>query len=271
MGQGDAMPRPGEAFCDLVEVMRRLLAPAGCPWDREQTLATLKPYLLEETYEVLEAIDDPDPRHHEEELGDLAFQIVFQAALRERDGAFDIDAVCRGITAKLVRRHPHVFSDVTVSGSAEVLANWAEIKAKEKGRKRVLEGVPITLPALARAQKLGERAAAVGFDWPDAAGPRDKVREELAELDEARTSGDDRAIAGELGDLLFAVINLARKLGIDAEDALRGSTRRFEARFAYIEDALAARGKTPRESSLEELDELWNEAKRPGRAPAQKW
>jgi MazG family protein len=256
------MPRPGEAFCDLVEVMRRLLAPDGCPWDREQTLASLKPYLLEETYEVLEAIDDPDPRHHQEELGDLAFQIVFQAALRQRDGAFDVDDACRGITDKLIRRHPHVFGDLKVSGSAEVLSNWAEIKAKEKGRKRTLEGVPVSLPALARGQKLTERAAAVGFDWPDAEGPRDKVREELEELDEARASGDRRAIAGELGDVLFAVLNLARKLGVDAEDALRGSTQRFETRFAHVEDALAARGRTPRESSLAEMDALWNEAKR---------
>jgi MazG family protein len=253
----------GAVFAELVEIMRRLLEPEGCPWDREQTLATLRPYLLEETYELLEAMDDPDPAHHREELGDLLFQVVFQAAIRQGQGTFDIDDVARGIVDKLVRRHPHVFADQKVSGSAEVLANWAEIKKQEKGRRRTLEGVPVALPALARAQKLTERAAAVGFDWPDVAGARAKVTEELAELDEAveEGQGHDR-MAAELGDLLFATLNLARKLGVDAESALRGTTARFEARFAAVEDGLAARGIEPRQSTLEEMDALWNEAKR---------
>ncbi len=257
--------RPGEGFCDLVEVMRRLLAPDGCPWDREQTLATLKPYLLEETYELLEAIDTGDAGHHCEELGDVLFQVVFQAAIRARDGQFDIDDVSRGIADKLTRRHPHVFGDAKVSGSAQVLQNWHDLKQKEKSRRRTLEGVPHTLPALARAAKLGERAGQVGFDWPDAVGPRAKIDEELRELDLALASGDRDAAASEVGDLLFAVVNLARKAGLDAEDALRGTMNRFESRFAYVEDRLADRGKTPRESSLDEMDALWNEAKRAAR------
>jgi MazG family protein len=256
------MPR-GQAFCDLVEVMRRLLAPeGGCPWDREQTLETLKPYLLEETYELLEAMDDPDPRHHQEELGDVLFQVVFQAAIRQGQGAFDIDDVARGIADKLTRRHPHVFGDTTVAGSSEVLANWSEYKKKEKGRRRTLEGVPRALPALARAHKLQERAGHTGFDWPDAVGPRGKIDEELRELDLALAAGDRDAATAELGDLLFSVVNLARKVGIDAESALRGSVDRFERRFAHVEDRLAERGKTPRDSTLEEMDALWDEAKR---------
>jgi MazG family protein len=254
--------RPGSAFCDLVEVMRRLLAPDGCPWDREQTLATLKPFLLEETYELLEAMDAPEPAHHREELGDVLFQVVFQAAIQARAGAFDIDDVCAGIAEKLVRRHPHVFDDKTVEGSAQVLRNWSELKQAEKGRRRTLDGVPRALPALARAEKLGSRAAMVGFDWPDAVGPRAKVDEELRELDLALAAGDMAAAHAEVGDLLFAVVNLARKVGIDAESALAGTTTRFERRFAHVEDALAARGKNPRTSTLAEMDALWDEAKR---------
>jgi MazG family protein len=255
--------RPGHAFADLVEVMRRLLAPDGCPWDREQTLASLRPYLLEETYELLEALDavPVDPTHHREELGDVLFQVVFQAALQQRDGAFDIDDVARGIADKLVRRHPHVFADARVKDAAEVLDVWHAQKQKEKARRRTLEGVPRALPALALAQKLTERASHVGFDWPDATGPRAKIDEELREADLALAAGDHDAAAGEIGDLLFAVVNLARKVGVDAEAALRGTVARFESRFAHVEDRLAERGKTPRESTLEEMDDLWNEAK----------
>jgi len=252
---------PGAAVAELVEVMRRLLAPDGCPWDREQTLATLRPYLLEESYELLEALDSGDPTHHREELGDLLFQIVFQSAIRQAEGAFTIDDVARGIADKLTRRHPHVFGDATVRDSAHVLSNWQAQKQKEKARKHTLEGVPVALPALARAQKLTERASHVGFDWPDAVGPRAKIDEELREVDLALAAGDRDAAEAELGDLLFSVVNLARKVGVDAESALRGSARRFESRFAHVEERLAERGKTPRESSLAEMDELWNEAK----------
>ena len=178
------MTRAGESLADLVEVMQRLLGPDGCPWDREQTLATLEPYLLEETYEVLEALAAGDPRAHCEELGDLLMQIVFQAELRAGAGAFTIDDVVRGIADKLVRRHPHVFGDRKLETSAQVLAQWTALKEKEKPR-RALDGVPAAMPALARAARLGERAAQVGFDWPDAAGARAKLGEELGELDRA--------------------------------------------------------------------------------------
>lgn len=246
---------------ELVDVMRRLLAPDGCPWDREQTLDTLKPFLLEETYEVLEALESGDPRQHCEELGDLLMQIVFQAELRAAQGHFTIDDVVHGIAQKLIRRHPHVFGERKLETSAQVLDQWAELKQKEKKR-RTLDGVPVALPALLRATRLTERAAQVGFDWPDAQGPRTKVSEELGELDAATASGDRERMEAELGDLLFATVNLARKLGLDAESALRGATDRFVRRFVHVEDRLAERGKTPKESTLEEMDSLWDEAKR---------
>jgi MazG family protein len=253
--------RPGAALAELVAVMKRLLAPDGCPWDREQTLATLEPFLLEETYELLEAMGSGVPADHCEELGDLLFQIVFQTEIQTAKGHFTIDDVARGIAEKLIRRHPHVFADTKVSGSTEVLANWAEIKKQEKGRRRTLEGVPVALPALARAEKLTSRAAQVGFDWPDAVGPRGKIDEELREVDLALAAGDLDAARGEIGDLLFSVVNLARKVGIDAESALRGTTDRFERRFEFIEDRLAEQGRSPADASLEEMDELWTRAK----------
>lgn len=241
--------------------MKRLLAPDGCPWDREQTLASLKPFLVEETYEVLEAIEEGTPEEHCEELGDLLMQIVFQAEIRAAEGKFGIDDVVRGIADKLVRRHPHVFGDVKLETSGQVLDQWSVLKEKEKPR-RTLEGVPRTLPALARAQKLSERAAAVGFDWPDAAGARAKVIEELGEIDRAVVDGDPAALEHEIGDLFFAAVSLARKLGVDPEGALRAANARFSSRFEHIEDRLRERGKSPRESNLTEMDALWDEAKR---------
>ena len=261
--------RPGESLASLVDIMRRLLAPGGCPWDREQTLASLRPYLVEETFEVLEALEAGTPGQHCEELGDLLMQIVFQAALREEEGAFAIDDVVRGIADKLVRRHPHVFADARADTADEVLVQWEEIKRREKaaraepgaGPPRTLAGVPLSLPALSRAHQVSAKAARVGFDWPDAAGCRAKVAEELEEIDRAVASGDRAAIEHEIGDLLFAAVSLARKLGVDAEAALRACTRRFTDRFAFIEDRLRERGKTPAQSTLEEMDELWNQAK----------
>lgn len=259
----------GASFTELVEVMRRLLAPGGCPWDREQTLDTLRPYLVEETYEVLDAMERGTADEHCEELGDLLMQIVFHAHIRDAEDAFDVDDVCRGITEKLVRRHPHVFADASAATAEQVLVQWDQIKADEKAARagtgaaapRVLDGVPIALPPLSRAQKLGKRAGKVGFDWPDAAGPRAKILEELAELDDAVASGDDRAVEHELGDVLFAVVNLARKHRIDADTALRAANNRFEDRFRWIEDHLAADGRTPRDCDLAELDALWTRAK----------
>ena len=250
---------------DLVGLMQRLLAPSGCPWDREQTIESLLPYLVEETYEVVDAVNAGDVRDHAEELGDVLLQIVFQAELRHAEGAFGIDDVIRGIVAKLVRRHPHVFGEVQAKTSEAVLANWARLKAVEKakkGRKGALDGVPRSAPALVRATRSGEKAGAVGFDWPDAAGPREKVNEELAELDHAWQAGDRAAMKRELGDTLFALTNLARKLGLDAENALRETTDRFARRFGYMEETLAAQGRTVAAASPEEREQLWQAAKR---------
>ena len=275
-------PRPGATFPELVAIMDRLLAPDGCPWDREQTLETLRPFLIEESYEVLEAMEHGTPAEHCEELGDLLMQIVFQAALRRAAGGFAIDDVVRAIADKLVRRHPHVFADSRADTAAQVLVQWNEIKEREKreaadarasadpdgapARTRALDGVPRALPALARAQKLSERAGRVGFDWPDVAGSLAKVREELAEIEAVIAAGhpapDHAAAEHEVGDLLFAVVNVARKLGVDAENALRSASTRFTDRFAHVEDRLRERGMTPAQSTLEEMDTLWDEAKR---------
>ncbi|HTE56195.1 MAG TPA: nucleoside triphosphate pyrophosphohydrolase [Kofleriaceae bacterium] len=267
----ESWDRPGASLAGLCDIMRRLLAPDGCPWDREQTLESLRPYLIEEAYEVLEALETGTPADHCEELGDLLMNVVFQAALREQDGEFGIDDVVRGISDKLIRRHPHVFADAHAESSEEVLTQWEEIKRRERAQKergraaaavpRTLAGVPLALPALARAQQVSARAARVGFDWPEVQGCRDKVDEELGELDRAVESGDRAAIEHELGDLLFAATSLARKLGCDAEAALRACTRRFTERFAYVEDHLRERGRTPSESNLAEMDALWDEAK----------
>lgn len=258
--------------------MARLRGPDGCPWDREQTLATLRPYVLEETYEVLEAIEAGDAAAHREELGDLLLQIVFQARIAEEEGRFDFADVADAISAKLLSRHPHVFGEGATDPAARpgaaapraddadaVLRQWASLKRKEneaKGRGRsVLEGVPREMPALARAERLTEKASRVGFDWPDAAGAREKVSEELGELDEAIGSGDAQGIEDELGDLLFAVANLARKLGIPPEEALRRALGRFVSRFEYVEEGLARRGIPHGQATLAQMDALWDEAK----------
>ena len=260
-------PAPSESFARLVSIMDRLLAPDGCPWDREQTLDTLRPFLVEETYEVLDALERGDVRGHCEELGDLMMQIVFHAALRRAEGAFTIDDVCNSISDKLVRRHPHVFGDAEARDAKTVLVQWEKIKDAEKAAagatpKRTLDGVPVGLPALARAQKLGSKAGKVGFDWGGWQGSLAKVREEVGEIEEAAARDDKAHAHHELGDLLFAVVNLARKLDVDAEQALRDASAKFARRFAFIEDRLAERGKLPKDSNLDEMDALWNDAKR---------
>ena len=267
----DLTPLPGKQtgaeVSKLVGLMQRLLAPGGCPWDREQTLATLVPFLVEETYEVVDAIASGDVADHGEELGDLLLQIIFQSELRHAEGAFGIDDVARGIVSKLVRRHPHVFGEAVASRTTtaeDVLSNWAKLKATEKaakGKHGALDGIPASAPALLRATRGGEKASAVGFDWPDAHGPRAKINEELAELDEAWRAGDRTAMEHELGDTLLAVANLARKLNIDAESALRAATDRFAARFGHIEKTLAAQGRAVADASAEEQDRLWDAAK----------
>ncbi len=265
----DLTPLPGKQtgaeVTKLVGLMQRLLAPDGCPWDREQTLETLVPYLVEETYEVVDALAGGDPDDHREELGDLLLQIVFQSELRFTEGKFGIDDVARGIVAKLVRRHPHVFGDMVAKDAGAVLSNWAKLKAvekAEKGKHGALDGVPQSAPALLRATRTGEKAGAVGFDWPDAEGPRAKVDEELREFDEARRGGDREEMQRELGDLLFATVNLARKLGLDAEQALRGATDRFARRFGHVERTLAAAGRAVADALPDEQDRLWEAAKR---------
>jgi uncharacterized protein YabN with tetrapyrrole methylase and pyrophosphatase domain len=235
-GDGRTLPR-------LVEIMQRLLAPDGCPWDREQTLATLRPYVIEEAHEVVDAIDRGDPEDLREELGDLLLQIVFQSELARVAGWFGPDDVVSAICDKLVRRHPHVFGDAKVSGTAEVLANWEQIKAEEKAGRGALDGVPLALPGLLRGLRMGEKAARVGFDWPDGQGAR-------------------AAIEHELGDTLFALVNFARKLELDPEAALRGTLGRFQDRVRRVESAAAATGKPLKDLSSEELDRLWVEAKR---------
>ena len=264
----------GQTYPSLVALMQRLLAEGGCPWDQEQDMLSLRRYVLEEACEVIDAIDEGDPAHLSEELGDLALQVVFLGELGRREGSFGPDDVVRGIVEKLVRRHPHVFGDVTVSGSEEVLQNWEAIKAEEKKDRRLLDGLPRSLPALYRAQRMSEKVSRVGFDWPDGRGSRDKVSEELAEVDEAIAGGDKQRIEEELGDLFFALVNLARHHGIDAEIALRGTGDRFAGRFAHVEQRVKERhggwprggdGKPTSGLSLEELDGYWDEAKRSGK------
>ncbi len=259
------MSRATDALERLLSIMERLRGPGGCPWDREQTLRTLRPYVLEETYEVLEAIDSGDPREHCEELGDLLLQIVFQAQLAKEERQFDFADVAEAISNKLVSRHPHVFGDAQVKDAEGVLRQWAALKREEKkakgGGASVLEGVPREMPALARADRLTEKASRVGFDWPDPGGARAKLSEELSELDEALAAGDADALEHELGDVLFAAANLGRKLGIPPEEALRGAVARFISRFSHVERELARRGVPHGEATLAEMDALWDEAK----------
>jgi tetrapyrrole methylase family protein/MazG family protein/ATP diphosphatase len=256
------MAQEGKNFVELTAIMRRLLAPDGCPWDREQSLETLKPFLLEEAHEVIEAIDDGDAREHCDELGDLLFQIVFQAELRAAEGKFGIDDVVNAIATKMVRRHPHVFGEAKVKDADEVLANWGKLKAAEhaeQGKKRAtLDGVPSNLPSLLKAQRIGEKAAKVGFDWPDLAGVRKKVDEELGELDQAIATGDPERIGEELGDLLFVLTRLASWTKVDAEGVLSSTIARFRRRF---EDMESRAGRPLDGMSLEEMDVLWREAK----------
>ena len=239
--------------------MATLRAPGGCPWDREQTLETLRPYLLEEAYEVLEVMSASDAELHAEELGDLLFQVVVQAQIRSEQGAFDLRDVVAAISEKLTRRHPHVFGDEDGADPETVSARWDELKAQEG--KGGIDDIPKAMPALSRAAKVGKKAAKVGFDWPDVSGPLAKIDEETLELREAIGQGDRDAIEHELGDLLFAAVNVSRHLDVDPELALRAATERFLDRFAHVRDRLAGEGQVPQDVSLTRLDELWNEAK----------
>jgi len=257
---------PGHSLPRLVELMRTLLSPNGCPWDREQTLQSLRQYVIEEAHEVADAIDRGTPEMLREELGDLLLQVVFQAALTDRKGWFDIDGVVDAICDKLVRRHPWVFGDQEVSDASGAVDGWEAIKLKEKKDRGALSGVPVALPGLLRAVRIGEKASSVGYDWPDAGGPRDKIDEELKELDDASTARDQAALEHELGDLLFALATYGRKQGLDPEAALRKSLNRFSDRFRHCELAAQSEGKGLRDYSEEELDVLWERAKAAERA-----
>ena len=253
-----------ETFARLVDMMARLRGPGGCPWDREQTPESLRPYILEEAYEVLEAIERGDAASVRDELGDLLLQVVFQAQLAAEDGRFTIADVAQAIADKLERRHPHVFGSVQVDGADDVVRNWKRIKTEERraaGDDGLFAGVPAAQPALAHAQQLGERAAQSGLDWEDARGALEKVREELAEIEGALATGDAEAAGRELGDLLLAVTSVARHLRVPAEMALRGATARFVARARRVEAAARAAGRRLDELGAEEIDRLWQAAK----------
>jgi tetrapyrrole methylase family protein/MazG family protein/ATP diphosphatase len=261
----------GATLVRLVGVMRRLLAPDGCPWDREQSFESLRKYVLEEACEVIDAIDSGSRPALREELGDLLLQVVFQAELGRREGSFAIDDVIASIVDKLVSRHPHVFGHLEAKDADEVLRNWEKLKAREKGERGVLAGVPRSMPALTRAQRVGEKVSRVGFDWEDAAGSRAKVAEELGELDRAIASGDTNAIEDEMGDVLFALVNLSRHVKVDAEGALRRTIDKFTRRFAHVEARVREEhggwgeaGGGEHHIPLEVLDRYWVEAKQRG-------
>jgi MazG family protein len=251
----------------LLEIMARLRDPErGCPWDREQTWGSISPHTIEEAYELADAIERGDTAHVRDELGDLLFQVVFQSRIAEEQALFGFGDVVDAISDKLERRHPHVFGDATIADAAEQTAAWERHKADERkattGQQGVLDGVALGLPALTRAAKLGTRAARVGFDWPDASGVLDKVREELDELQRAAASGQSAHMREELGDLLFSVAQLARHLQVDPEGALRDAGGKFERRFRRIEALLAEQGRVPAGATADELEALWAQAKR---------
>ena len=252
----------------LIEIMAALRTPgSGCPWDLEQSFQTIAPYTIEEAYEVADAIAHHNLADLKDELGDLLLQVVFHARMAQEQGVFAFDDVVEAITAKLIRRHPHVFADADGKTAEAVKGLWERIKSEEKaergeaGPKGALAGIPLALPALTRALKMQEKAGRVGFDWNDPRAVLAKIREEADEIEAELDNTDKTKAAAEVGDLLFAVVNLARHLGADPEDILRATNRKFERRFTLIETALAARGKLPKDASLAEMDALWDEAK----------
>jgi len=254
----------GERFEKMLALMARLRSPEGCPWDRKQTLDSLRPYIVEEAYELVEAISTGDADAVREELGDVTLEVVFVAEIARELGLFTIEQVLDGLHDKLVRRHPHVFAAESAGDHREALSRWEDVKAAEKAHPSALHAVPLALPALSRALKLSSRAARVGFDWPSVSEILEKLDEELSELEAARESGDARAVSEEVGDILFVVANLARRLGVDPELALQDANRKFTDRFEHVEYRLKAEGRSPSESSLAEMEALWQEAKRRG-------
>ena len=264
--RAEGMPRDlGEKFLRLVSVVERLRSEDGCPWDRKQTPLSLLPYLLEETYEVMESVTADDAAALQEELGDLLLHVVFQGCLAREAGQFTLGDSLNTVTHKLTRRHPHVFGDQQVEGTADVRRRWEAEKQREKGRASLLDGVPRTLPALNRARRVQEKAASVGFDWPQVAGVWAKVMEEIQELKTACAAEDAAAMQEEFGDVLFSLVNLGRFLQLSGEDALRQSINKFEQRFRGIEQELARRGRSMDEATLEEMDDIWNRLRREGK------
>lgn len=255
----------GTSFESFAEIIAHLRAPDGCPWDREQTHETLRKHLLEESYEAISAIDSGDFADMREEFGDLLLQVVLQSQIANEEGQFNINQVVHGIHSKIVRRHPHVFGDLELDGVDGVLANWEKLKEKERGGaegkkedKGILDGVPLALPALSQAQEYQDRAARVGFDWPEIEGVLDKIAEEIEEIKKAET---DFELASEIGDLFFVLDNLARWKKVDAESALRGTNMKFKKRFGYVEQGAKKQGRNLSELTLDEMESLWQEAK----------
>ncbi|MBV8851418.1 MAG: nucleoside triphosphate pyrophosphohydrolase [Methylobacteriaceae bacterium] len=273
---------PSRDISRLIGIMAALRTPeTGCPWDLEQDFRSIAPYTIEEAYEVADAIERDDLGDLKDELGDLLLQVVFHARMAEERGAFDFGAVVEAITAKLLRRHPHVFGDIGRHSPAEVEGLWARIKAEERQAKQkerqargatpaegVLANIPVGLPALTRALKLQQKASTVGFDWNDPRAVLAKIREEADEIEQALETGDKTEIVSEIGDLLFALVNLARHADADPESTLRQTNAKFERRFRFIEEKLGEKGRPPADASLEEMDRLWDEAKAAERSPA---
>ena len=255
----------GTSFESFAEIIAHLRAPNGCPWDREQTHESLRKHMLEEAYEAIAAIDSADFTDMREEFGDLLLQIVLQAQIANEEARFTINEVIQGIHSKIVRRHPHVFGDLKLEGVDGVLANWEKLKEQERGEKRngkgLLDGVPISLPALSQAQEYQDRAARVGFDWPEVEGVLDKIKEEIEEIKRAET---DFELASEIGDLIFAIVNLARWKKVDAEFVLRQANMKFKNRFAYVEQGARKQGRSLSDMTLDEMESLWQEAKKKG-------
>ncbi len=260
---GPLMPTrdAGQRFVELLSVMARLRGSRGCPWDREQTRGSLRPFLIEEAYEVLEALDAEDPAAIKEELGDLLFQVVFHAEIAEERGEFSMSDLLGALLEKMVRRHPHVFGDGSIGTPAQALAQWEAIKQAEGVRRSALHGIPRRLPGLLRAQRVQHRASRVGFDWQDPAEALEKVHEEVTEVSAALRQGDTQQVSAEIGDLLFAVVNVARLAATDPEMALQGAIERFLQRFERMEEAAGESGRELRMLTLEEMERLWVEAK----------
>lgn len=254
-----------EKFLRLIEIVRTLRSPEGCPWDREQDLYSIKNHFLEEAFELVDALDNKDVENIREELGDVLFHVVFHSVMAEQEGKFSLDAVLDEINEKLVRRHPHVFSTRETIGTDEVLINWEKIKEQEKKEKRaksVLDDIPGSFPSIQRSLKMQERARKKGFDWPDMDECMDKVNEEIEEFRDAVRTGNEKEIEHEMGDVFFSLINLSRFLKINPDEALRKANSRFYNRFSYIEKSLQEKGISPEEAGLEQMEKLWQEAKK---------